>query len=115
MSALMPCDFLGALRQRSRDEDRDDAEQALKERVYRDERNAFLVACGDCALKLPASGDTVWHRVFDDLLALNNDVNWKARRELFDVLLASDSGRKWLADRATEHARDESDSASLDE
>lgn len=110
MSVVMPCDEAAAQRMLVRlraDEDE------MRERIYRDERAAFMVACQDCSLKLPRSGDTVYDRVFEDLLYLDNPANWAARRAMFDALLSSDKGRKWLADRASDHARDEADSADL--
>lgn len=110
MSVVMPCDEAAAMRMLARQHA---AEDDMRERIYRDERAAFLVACQDCSLKLPRSSDTVYDRVFEDLLYLDTAENWAKRRALFDALLSSDKGRKWLADRASDHARDEADSADL--
>ena len=110
-AALMVCDEAGALRQLDRQDARDSRADEVRERVYREERTAFLVACQDCALKLPRSGSTPWDVVFEDLLYLDNPVNWAKRRALFDILLTSDRGRAWLAERATEHATQEADEA----
>lgn len=108
MSVVMPCDEAAALRMLARQHADEDE---MRERIYRDERNAFMAGCNECSLKLPRSGSTVYDRVFEDLLYLDNPTNWATRRAMFDALLASDQGRKWLADMATRHARDEADSA----
>lgn len=113
MSAVMPCDNLGAMAQRQRQDAKEASDEAMRQQIHHDERAAFMVACQDCSLKLPRSGDTVYDRVFEDLLYLDTAENWAARRALFDALLTSDKGRKWLADMAQRHARDEADSADL--
>jgi hypothetical protein len=111
MQNLMPCDFAGAMRQLDRTEAREGSADFVRERVYREERGAFLVACNDCALKLPRSGQTPWDVVFEDLLYLDNPGNWTKRRALFDVLLTTEAGRAWLAERATEYATQQADEA----
>lgn len=113
MNAFMPCDNRAALAQRDRADARDDHDEAQRERIYRDERMAFITACNDCALKLPRSGTSLWDRLVDDLLYLDKPENWEKRRAMFNALLSCAEGRQWLADRASDHARDEADSADL--
>lgn len=114
MSALMACDEAGAMRQLDRQYSRAEAAEEARERVYREERNAFLVACNDCALKLPRSGQTPWDVLVDDLLYLDTPANWGQRRALFDILLSTDKGRDWLANRATEYATKQADEAAAE-
>jgi hypothetical protein len=116
MSALpMPCDELSATLQRARADAREAQAEATRQRVYTEERGAFIVACHDCALKLPHSGETPWYVVFQDLLYLDNPGSWAKRRELFNILLTTERGRAWLADRATEHAAQAADASEATE
>lgn len=110
MSVVMPCDEAAAQRMLVRQRADEDE---MRERIYRDERNAFMAGCNECSLKLPRSGSTVYDRVFEDLLYLDNPANWEARRALFNALLSAPLGRQWLADMGERHARDEADSADL--
>jgi hypothetical protein len=84
---------------------------ALRDIVYTDERRAFMVACGDCSLKLMRVDETPYDIVFEDLLYLDTAENWAKRRELFAILLESDKGRAWLAARAEEYAAEQADEA----
>lgn len=111
MSAGMPCDAAGADRQLEARERIAEAALEIGERVYKEERAAFLVACNDCALKLPRSGETPWYVVFQDLLYLDNPGSWAKRRELFKILLSTGAGQDWLGDMATEYALKQADDA----
>lgn len=111
MQNEMPCDFLGAERQAMSQERRDDAAREAADRTYINERSAFLAAVGNCSLKLPRSGQTLWDCIFDNLLYLDQPEIWELRRAMFDALKSSPAGALWLENMAEFHARKEADEA----